>query len=292
MSDPEAKRLAEEAILEGTLSEAELDQAEDELIDDYLFGRLTADQRDKFDSHFLVDQKRRDKLNLTRAFIRRANSHLKESRYQQPAAKSNPFRLLILGWRIPATAGAAAAVLALIWLGVRDLRLSRDLDEARKMNSEVERLKSQLAEEQVQLSRQAPTATEIPSATTERSPEQPISLDLYPGLTRGVGARIPTLNQPTAARVVWIKLHLSTRTNGTLWVELENGGISPIWTKKFTHPLLDSAGNVSIALPATLLAPGDYSIRLERTSSNTKLEEIELPYGFHVNYEPVRLPPA
>lgn len=266
LSDPVADRRTEESILEGSLSAEDLLQAEDELIDDYLFGRLNPIEEEKFNAHFLVSGERSERLNLARALMQHASSQPAEARAVQTETRLTSVRLLLLGWRIPIMTGAAAAALALAWLVAQDLRLSRDLEKARKASGEAHQLLAQ------------------------NSADTQVRVELFPGQTRGIG-RTPAVRLPNGAGQLWIIIHPSTQLAGKFRVELVGDDESEIWAEEFAHPLSGVAGEISISIPAALLARGDYWLRLEEPSTGGKLVEVET-YSFRVDIDPVRRSPS
>jgi len=66
-SDEESSALEERLMSDKAFYE-ELSVVEDELIDDFLAGALTADEREPFDNYFLASPERRRKLEFSRAF--------------------------------------------------------------------------------------------------------------------------------------------------------------------------------------------------------------------------------
>src|SRR5262249_6833240 len=59
-----------EGRLQDPLYRDYLEAIEDELIDDYLGGRLTVEQRDRLENHYLNSPDRREKLELARSLTR------------------------------------------------------------------------------------------------------------------------------------------------------------------------------------------------------------------------------
>jgi len=69
----------EEKFMTGEASLAEIEAAEDDLLDEYLAGRLTENERVQFEQHFLSTPARKQKLRFAKVFHRYVASH-------QPAA--------------------------------------------------------------------------------------------------------------------------------------------------------------------------------------------------------------
>src|SRR6266404_2721475 len=83
---------AREEIEQDLLANEELFQellvSEDEIIDEYLGGKLSADERANFETHFLATPERHEKLKFGRAFDRFLTSQVSEA----PARKLTPSR--------------------------------------------------------------------------------------------------------------------------------------------------------------------------------------------------------
>ncbi len=65
----------EEKFMTGDTSLAEIEAAEDELLDEYLAGRLTESERAQFEQHFLSTPERQQKLRFAKVFRRYVASH-------------------------------------------------------------------------------------------------------------------------------------------------------------------------------------------------------------------------
>jgi anti-sigma-K factor RskA len=121
LASPEIQRAIEERLLaEGSFLE-ELGFAEEELIDDYVAGDLSAGERARFEQHFLSTDERHRKLRFSRALTRYSSAQAGT----KSAAPAAPRRTLAErlrafwrgqpAWLRAAAAFAAVAVLAGAW---------------------------------------------------------------------------------------------------------------------------------------------------------------------------------
>lgn len=78
LSDAEMEAAEERYFADGGVL-AECEQVEDDLIDDYLSGRLDATQREQFETHYLVSPTRRERYEIARA-LRRRSPQLRSTR--------------------------------------------------------------------------------------------------------------------------------------------------------------------------------------------------------------------
>jgi len=112
------RREVEERLINDTDFQTELDAAEDDLIDDYLRGALSADDRKDFERYFLITGERRDKLGFAATFHRRLPPL---PRPEPPPERRRLFVKLpswLRGPRMPSYAVAAAMALLVLALGL------------------------------------------------------------------------------------------------------------------------------------------------------------------------------
>ena len=108
----------EEKFMTGDTSLAELEAAEDELLDEYLAGRLTEIERVQFEQHFLSTPEREQKLRFAKVFRRYVTSH-------QPAAAEvadsgiPPGIFNLQSWPARIAFVLLIAVMAGVWFSLR-----------------------------------------------------------------------------------------------------------------------------------------------------------------------------
>src|ERR1041384_6033454 len=88
VSDEAQRQQVEERLLTDGDFFQELEITEDELIDQYLTGALTADERRNFESHFLAAPERQRKLSFARALRKCVEAAAVETRQQQRSQRS------------------------------------------------------------------------------------------------------------------------------------------------------------------------------------------------------------
>src|ERR1700683_3570694 len=150
MSDEDAETRIEEGILDASIDPEHLRMAEDELIDDDLFGRLSQDEQRNFDSHFLCSSERRERYAFARSLMDFANSQAVGEEPFRPAPLKQAF--WSLGWRTSAIAAMASALVVAILLGFQTARLRHEVNQAQNSMDEANRLQSVLAEKNQRLS--------------------------------------------------------------------------------------------------------------------------------------------
>ena len=274
LSDAETEKTIEESLLDGSIAGDDMWVIEEELIDDHVFGRLSLEQESAFHTSFLASQERNDKLSFSRAIHQYAQEHPSAGRVRQGIffGLNSRFVLasgLALFGLVAATAG---------WFGIRDARLSRELAQVSRASDERQRLLDSLMEEQKQPTR--PTnASPVQNPAALNSEILP-GIQLRPGVRRGLEA-VPVIHVGGHASVIRITLELGFTPEGGLHEELLHAGGARIWIQELTSagPVV-SHGATTIYVPAQLLTPGDYQVRVKDLSAPSDEGDV---YAFRVS---------
>src|ERR1700728_1476164 len=165
MSEQVVMNHIEEGILDGSISPDGILLIDEELIDDYVFGRLSPDEVKHFEARFLVDHERRNKIRFSRSIHehvlnqgRRASApvHWPLPRISSAAPSPATPRPLSPGragasWRFALVAVLVCFVIATAWLELRTIRLSRELAESARVGDERAGLLTSLMNREKQL---------------------------------------------------------------------------------------------------------------------------------------------
>jgi hypothetical protein len=202
-----------------------------------------------------------------------------------PVAKENWFRSVMASTTFSRLAFAAALV-GLIVLGIRDYSLTAHLSsQSRQATAEVQRLeqdvlqqKAQIAELTAQLSSPVlATSSAVPQPGEEASIA---SLVLDAGLTRSTG-EMKRLSIPVGTDVVRITLHLADKPDGVMREDLLDFDRQKIWSQELRPSDADKKSNsLTLLIPAYLLKPDDYLIKLSRELADSPAEVAT--YSFRV----------
>ena len=144
ISDQETEQSIEENVLSGSVDSIHLQLVEDELIDDYLFGRLSSKEEQRFADHFLCTDDRKQRLAIARAIIQHAREQPIDVSEVHPKLSRRKFRVLHFPWITATTAALFAAIILAVLLGFQFLRLRRETRVARNAANEIERLQAAL----------------------------------------------------------------------------------------------------------------------------------------------------
>ena len=136
IASEEEESRAEEAILTGRVDASFLHDLEDEIIDDYLLGNITSDERDGFTEKFLAMEERRKRVAFAAWLIEYARKNSAEEPSVEPtSARARDF-LGLFSWKTAALFATAACVLFAILAGNEHFKLRRQIQLASPMRNE------------------------------------------------------------------------------------------------------------------------------------------------------------
>lgn len=248
----------EERLLTDSEFYNELLIAEDELIDQYLSGELSESERASFENHFLLTPERQRKVRFGRAFNQYVDTvepvsdedplteDVSEATRDVPKPPPKPWYSIFLPSQNPILSYSLAAALVLIvvavcWLALRNWR------------------------------------DPLP-----RSPGKVFAVTLMPGVTRGEGGDVPLILIPFATDTVQAQLSLAKSDYPNYRAVLLGEARSAVWTSdNLRAQTASGAVAVEFNLPAQLLPPGDYQIKLSGQLSDGSFEDVS-SYRFRV----------
>jgi hypothetical protein len=270
-ANPETERRIEEGILDGSIDPNLISMAEDDLIDDYAFGKLSAAVRQQFDARFLTIPERRRKVALAQLLVRQA-ADAQPGVLRMPSRETAPAR----PWRTFAAFAAAACLIAAILLGLQSVRLHKESQIAQSSQDEVTRLRSALAEEKAKTL--SPFA---PGSSVRGTGDKPSARVLLQPLTRDAQAEA-VLRILAQDSTVSLSVEFPERFSGKVRESLVVlGSGRAVWTQEFIVPGSAPIAGNAVSLPAPLLVAGNYELTLEEAESDHKYTVIET-YPFRV----------
>ncbi|HEY1911620.1 MAG TPA: hypothetical protein VGG73_11915 [Vicinamibacterales bacterium] len=281
LPEEEAERLDEMSIADEQTA-WRLRVAENDLVDAYVSGTLTGATLERFESHFLSTERRRDKVTFARSLRTAASSR----EIRTAPAVAAPVRTW---WGL---AAAAAIVLAaggtLVW---QDAGLRTELDQARKQTAALDRQARDL-EQQLQNGRAATVATghelapvhanlatQSSSRTTAPAPST-VALVLLPQM-RSVSTIQELILPPGIDRVAF-DLRLESNRFPRYQVVLKDPATGQtVWRsgELIVHQVDDQA-TVSGVFPANVLKLQHYSIEVTGRADGD--EEFVGSYAFQI----------
>jgi hypothetical protein len=266
----EEKTALEQGVVGEEDSFEQVAAVEDELIDDYLSGALTAEERDRFEKVYLGSSERRERVEFARALHRR----LSEKSRTSPVAPFSP--------RVPRpfnTLLAAAAVLFgaiglyFAWTSIelrrengsvsrRDQDLSRQLSE---VQNRADRLQRDLERQQTEMARLSEQLANLQSQAAKA-----VSFVLTGGLVRD-GGTLQTLQIPAGIETVRLTLPLSDASYVSYRAVIQTPEGKTVW-KGDAAPTVPGARSLLFTVPARALASGDYILSVAGITASGRSE--------------------
>lgn len=248
LAELEVRLLADKGFYEELLA------AEDELIDEYLADALSSAERESFESHFLITPERQKKLRFSKAFRRYVK--LNEVAYPREETTKSERRTSLAGklWSVKSS--------LLPWSPNRNRVLVFSLIAALVFAISWMVFRNQSSETSVQ-----------------RQSHNILKIALISGSTRGEGATQKVLVAP-GVDSVQLELELARNEYKSFSAELLTPENNLLTTIEGIRPDVTN-GHVYFILPAQILKPGDYQVRLDGITESGSKEPVDI-YRFRV----------
>ena len=251
---------------------------ENELLEDYMRGALTAEEGRRFHTHFLVTPERREKLRNLRAMAVAAPPARPEKVGRRAHALSSVWHALRAFVHPPARIKIAAAVLlltavAVLWLVWPPKRpgplLAEDPARGETQNANLTPPPSPTAEPMSPTPASSPRDEQPPQpggntrpapARPARPAPPPTVVALVPGALRG-GRDVAEKKIEPGSQLVELNLRLDVeRSYGDYRVVIRDSGGREVARRARLKPSnRDGLPTVAVALPSALFRPGDYA---------------------------------
>lgn len=218
----------EEAVLAGELDALTLQVAEDELIDDYLLGSITEEERRGFEEQFLIAEERREKLRFASALIEYTQKAPAKSYSVKLKVASRGGMRLMLSWKHAAFLAATASLLLAVLAGFQLMKLRDQAQVAQEARNEMTRLEAALAAEDQRTAQVVKPSIGIPSITE-------VAADRMPAIELGHATRggyLVIFRVPAGVQFARIDLDLSTNFAEQYREVLLSSG-QQLWARSF-----------------------------------------------------------
>jgi len=300
LPEEEQARVEDRAFADREYSRS-IEDAENDLIDDYVRGALSNAERRQFERRFLASAERQKKVEFARALARIVPVTKAIAAPTAAVSWRESLAAYFHGWRgwNPALQFSMAAAALLLVLGVawlfnlnRGLRAQLQAEQQQRQRQE-ETLRQQTAAE---LARNAELAAQLErervhneklTRQLERdqgkgnSPASSFfaSLFLPPGIGRGSSER-PQLVIPSTARSARLRVGLERGDDYKSYrVELSTAQGKPVWTQAGLRPQASRAGgSIQLIIPAGTLNPGQYELALKGVTDAQQTEDVRYYY--------------
>jgi hypothetical protein len=261
--DEVARQTVEERLMTDPDYLALVLQVENDLMEDYIAHQLSEDDRSRFDKYVLGSKRQIEQLNLTRALTAlakvdaAAHSPPMVTRNKDVVVESVPANLLHAKiWGVNAV---LAAVLLFIMVGIAAMIVLRSA------SSRNDSLQGSVAEEVAKLNAQQDLDSEAISHGIVIGP-------LKHGLSRD-DVNSNKFVIPTTERIVQLRLQIGTGQYQAFQAELQTvEGREIVTLSDLKERRINGERLVIIFLPAKVLSPADYQLRLTGVSQNNQVE--------------------
>jgi hypothetical protein len=304
MPEEDQARFEEAYIRDGSLFE-QVQSLEEELIEDYVKGELSGDERHRFERHYLASDQRRARIETAKQLVRVcslkspaqtvANDRI-ESRFFSP-----PSRLRLLArQRLAPVFGVAAALLLLLVAGlvIELLRLRGQLatvsEERAAIERRAEESERRLVRERGQLTEERNQSIALQEkleqerARSQASKNQIVFLALTPGIRSVNKTDRAVISARTSSVELWVELEKQEATNPRSYraVVKTVEGNREIWTREGIKPQWrKSAHYAVIRIPANRFKTAgarDFTLTLGALTAGGKGYEDLESYYFQV----------
>ena len=277
---PEERSALENRYLSDASLFEELTEAENDLIDAYVRGKLSGADRQEFERRYLSSPRGQTKVQFAGALAAVA----REGQSAQPFERPSFFerwslffrqRRVSLQWAL--SLGVVAIVLVVGWV-----KISHD----RAMQANLSKPPGKPAEKALPPAiKVAPSEGNSPVedlAQNSVPPLQEFTVELAPGLVRGSGAESKAFARPNAP---WVRLRLALERDDpgpfTASVETVEGRLVQRIEGLARHSL-SRKQVVDARISSHLIPPGDYIVELTQKAADGSQEEID-SYAFRVS---------
>jgi hypothetical protein len=288
---------------------ASVTAVENDLIDEYVRGELSETDRRRFESRFLVSESRRKRVEFARALVQLLpEMRVTERETRKASATRSSWRdalAALIHELNPAgrIALATATLLILLggaWLITQTLTLRSQLNRLQAQQSSQqndretlqrqidaerrrsEELAAQLNQEKQQRAQSDESLRRL-SETAKQPNEAPrsiiASLTLLPGISRGASTQ-PKLILPPNASIARLQIGIEPEEDyKSFSVELRTTGGRTVWMRDSLTTRSSRGGrSIRLTLPASVLLPGEYELRLRGLPETGPTEDVGFYY--------------
>lgn len=285
---------------------ATITSVENDLIDDYVREQMPASDRNKFETRFLVSAERLKRVRFAQSLAVVTNEYVAADAARKAVTVSwrESLEVFFRSLNPVAKVAFAAAMLVLLvggaWLVIEMLRLRTQLTQLqaekqwrqtdsqslelqveteRKRNAE---LNAQLNQEKQQREQTDESLRQLSEAQKNTSPApQAIiaSLTLLPGISRSAGEK-PRLALADNVRVVRLNVGIDPDEQyKSFAVAVRSAGGRQVWNRENLRVTTrGGARAIGLTIPALVLKPGEYELRLMGVAGGGSREDLGFYY--------------
>ncbi len=280
---PETEQaVVEEEYFADTEKFEEVWEAENDLVDRYVRGRLSRVERKLFERNYLQSPKHRDRVAMSRKLLEAADSRSVAPQIAAPA----PSRFIdalktLLTPRILAPAAAFLLLFSVSsWLLIERARLNREIGNAQARLSDQERREREIAdqlaaerEQGAELKSRLDRLLESLSEKPSLAPPSILPFLLAPTMTgRDESEPHQQITIPRETDMVQLQIKNEKAGSRGFQATIQRVGGSQIWSQKSLKP---AAGIITVKVPADKFIMDDYILTLSATTPTGETVEIK-----------------
>lgn len=274
----------------------EMWEIESNLVEGYVRGRLSSDDRERFERHYLASPVHRQRVAVVRNLIKKADRSRTAATEPKVSLRGRLFEMPGISparWRFALAAAVLLLAVGGLWLFIDRVHLRNEMAEL-KAESEARRSREQsLADQMAAAQGQSEKlATELERLRAERdalaqhAPPAQIqrpaifSFLLSPMLIRGSGDP-QTLTIPLKTDGVHLRMRVEQGDARSFQASVRAVEGRHIWKQTIKHHTDGVSAVITVQIPAARLALGDYFLTLSTVNPTGETEEVNR-YFFRV----------
>ncbi|MBA3711671.1 MAG: hypothetical protein H0W76_04375 [Pyrinomonadaceae bacterium] len=278
-------------------------EIENRLVDSYVRGRLSSEDRESLERHYLASPVHRRRVALARNLIERADGSsakaiATEPKYSWWTRLSEKLEISLAPWQFALTAAMLLLAASSLWFFIDRTRLHHELarlkaeSEARQSREQamadlIAAARGQSEKLIIELERLRAEGNAIAQQPTPPAPAQAprpssFSFLLSPMLMRS-GGDPQTLTIPLKTDLVRLRMKVEGEDARRFRVSVRTVEGRQIWNRQTVKPRIDGANGavITVHIPAGKLILGDYILTLSSVKSTGDPEEVNR-YFFRV----------
>jgi hypothetical protein len=287
------QRALEEEYFTNSQAFDEVTQAESDLVDDYVRGKLPAEARKQFEQFYMADANRRERVKFAQALLTSID-RTEAPRAVAPRAVENVsgrrglLESLRRPWLAPAFTLAIVSLLVVaigIWYFIDARRARKELAETQAASAGQQRrereLEQQVADERARADQLAAELERLRDQQPPQTEQRPapafasLLLTVGPGVRGAYTGPQATLRIPPGTERVRIDLRLKEHDYPSYHVSLQGAGGQEIFSRQNIRPATTRSGAAfTFTLPASTLSTGDYILTLKGTTAGGEVEDL------------------
>jgi hypothetical protein len=283
---------------------------ENDLIDEYVRGEMSATDQRRFEARFLASESRRKRVEFAKALTHLLDeTRVTERETRTVSVTRSSWRDALAAFinglnpvgKFALTAATLLILLGGAWLITQTLTLRRQLtqlqaqrhsqqNDRQSLEQQVaserrrnEELLAQLNQEKQQRAQSDESLRRLSENVNQQQSEAPRSiiatLTLLPGISRGATTQ-PRLVLPPNATVVRLQIGIEPEEDyKSFGVELRTASGRPVWMRDSLTARSSRGGrSIRLTLPASALLPGEYELRLKGLPETGPPEDVGFYY--------------